>query len=233
VSSMPKRMRVQNRISPSQVPLPTQPEPKPTLHNRGILNNTELTCINKDQGCTNTCTYESLSKHENTCKFKPISCPNSKRGCAFTGMKKDVEWHITEKCEYALHSCQCGMSLELRKLSFHLDSECLRRIVQCKRSGCAEYFEYRYANRHEKECLYCTLQCKWCEEQMLRRDIQTHQENCAKAQVLCQKCRRMVYKNLLKQHVCQTSFIENNCFCLLLYVVLLYVVFYFLISYLF
>ena len=81
-----------------------------------LLNNLKFKCIN--EGCDEIINYIDIKTHENICPFQKMICPNQQCGCHI--LKKNLEKHIKEECNYSLISCEnCGYKFPRCQISEH------------------------------------------------------------------------------------------------------------------
>jgi E3 ubiquitin-protein ligase SIAH1 len=73
-----------------------------------LAGNVKYPCKFRTYGCTETCNYDTIDKHQAICLYFQQKCPAAKLGigaCSWTGCFKDVEGHLRENhlehcCEY-------------------------------------------------------------------------------------------------------------------------------------
>ncbi|XP_037114767.1 TNF receptor-associated factor 2-like isoform X2 [Syngnathus acus] len=114
-------------------------------------------------------------------------CPNE--GCTWTGTIKDFE---------ACHEGHCDFA-----------------IILCP--SCKELMRANEQERHdERECPERTLNCKYCKEPFLLKNIKAHDEICPKYPMICEGCakkkipREKVEKEKIHEHERQCSYEHLN-----------------------
>lgn len=71
------------------------------------LKTREFQCRNQASGCSFKALMKFLTKHENSCEFKPICCPGVHRGaCHWSGPYSKLIQHIMEKKCVQVSPCQ-------------------------------------------------------------------------------------------------------------------------------
>ncbi|XP_054587168.1 TNF receptor-associated factor 2 isoform X2 [Nothobranchius furzeri] len=114
-------------------------------------------------------------------------CPNE--GCTWTGTVKDFEADHEGNCDFM--------------------------IIMCP--SCKELMRANEQERHnERECPERTLNCKYCKEPFLLKNIKAHDEICPKYPMICEGCakkkipREKVEKEKIHDHECQCSYEHLN-----------------------
>ena len=81
-----------------------------------LLNNLKFKCIN--EGCDEEINYIDIKTHENICPFQKMICPNQQ--CGLQVLKKDLENHIKDECNYTMITCEnCGYKFPRCQISEH------------------------------------------------------------------------------------------------------------------
>ena len=89
---------------------------------KNILSNIKFKCLNPE--CKETILYSDVKRHDNICEFQTIICPNI--GCEKRLLKKDLENHVKNECEFALVKCKyCDYKFDKKKIKNHEDNCCL------------------------------------------------------------------------------------------------------------
>ncbi|XP_054628822.1 TNF receptor-associated factor 2-like isoform X2 [Dunckerocampus dactyliophorus] len=114
-------------------------------------------------------------------------CPNE--GCTWTGTIKDFEASHEGLCDFAIILCP----------------------------SCKELMRANEQERHdERECPERTLNCKYCKEAFLLKNIKAHDEICPKYPMICEGCakkkipREKVEKEKIHDHERQCSYEHLN-----------------------
>ncbi|XP_077601178.1 TNF receptor-associated factor 2-like isoform X2 [Stigmatopora nigra] len=114
-------------------------------------------------------------------------CPNE--GCTWTGTVKDFELSHEGNCDFAIILCP----------------------------SCKELMRANEQERHdERECPERTLNCKYCKEPFLLKNIKAHDEICPKYPMICEGCakkkipREKVEKEQIYDHERQCSYEHLN-----------------------
>lgn len=81
------------------------------LTQRAILNDSEVFCTNRTEGCQKFLPYSRLKGHlAKECQFEIVQCPNEGLGCREKVMRKDVDEHLWKECRHNA-VCSCGKPL--------------------------------------------------------------------------------------------------------------------------
>ena len=83
---------------------------------KNLLSQIRFKCPNK--GCTVSFDYSKIEKHNNECQFKSVKCPN--KDCNKIIIRKDLDNHINNECEYLLINCQyCNYEFFKKDIEHH------------------------------------------------------------------------------------------------------------------
>ena len=156
--------------------------------------------------------------------------------CSVQVVAEEMEWHIKRDCTHVLLRCKfgCGEKLMRRQLEIHMQSECKKRFVNCKK--CDEEMWADEMDSHLKDsCMYRPVECRYeCGTEGLTAHSEIdHAENfcdkriftcecgdkypfytrsdhlitvCPKKKGLCpQGCKQMISRDVLDDHM------ENYC----------------------
>ena len=75
---------------------------KPSSQNlKDMLSKLKFKCMNK--GCEQILNYSDVKNHDKNCDFQEIICPN--KGCNKKTIKKNLENHVLNECEFSLVKC--------------------------------------------------------------------------------------------------------------------------------
>ncbi|XP_077601177.1 TNF receptor-associated factor 2-like isoform X1 [Stigmatopora nigra] len=103
-------------------------------------------------------------------------CPNE--GCTWTGTVKDFELSHEGNCDFAIILCP----------------------------SCKELMRANEQERHdERECPERTLNCKYCKEPFLLKNIKAHDEICPKYPMICEGC--------AKKKIPREKYVDHIKFC--------------------
>lgn len=118
-----------------------------------------------------------VEKHQTSCHFKVVSCPNS--GCEERLTKQDLEEHISLECSWRTISCKyCGVSIIYNQEQKHLEA-CKQFPVQCT-NKCGLWIVARgklEAHIHD-DCPKTEVPCEFknlgCSAVFPRSDVKLH-----------------------------------------------------------
>ncbi|CAD8114787.1 unnamed protein product [Paramecium sonneborni] len=102
-------------------------------------------------------------------------------------------------CCYKQNGC-LGI-LKYSDYFFHIKS-CQFKQVKCEYEGCNIDILLKDKNQHDNICLFKLLQCKWCSQEILRRNLEQHEQNeCFERKLLCSKCLFEVPFLMMQNHI--------------------------------
>jgi len=113
----------------------------------------KVKCDNVQEGCDWIGTVKSMQKHTNQCGFSLFVCPNK---CQADGKVTLVMNEHEERCPKKIINCPqqgCFESMERKKLSSHMDSNCKFTKVVCKYKdfGCNVCKVRMFMKKHEDD----------------------------------------------------------------------------------
>ena len=138
------------------------------------------------------------------CPKLPLPCPNK---CEVgTIPREDMKKHRAE-CQLEVINCSnfCGIRLERKHLSNHVNTECPRRKVRCQ--YCHYTAEYHFVEgQHKRKCpkfpLACPNQCKI--GTVLREEMEAHRKECPleviQCEYYCVGCEIRITRKDLEKH---------------------------------
>ena len=152
-----------------------------------------------------------------------IYCTNKEKGCEWEGELRDISTHLgsSNGCQLEKVECpnQCGMKLERRHLTNHIETECQHRKIECL--YCHDKVKQQFVNGvHLEECPKLPLACpNGCQKKkmILREDMKAHREVCPLELIHCQyhnvgcdmkmirKRKKQHEDNKMKEHLQMTS----------------------------
>ncbi|XP_063951195.1 RING finger protein 151-like [Lytechinus pictus] len=118
---------------------------------RNDLNKLRLRCVNADNGCSEVCSLEVLSRHEAECSFGTAECPNRARGCEEILERRLLDSHLAN-CSYRSSKCPngCGLTILSSELESHncvselrTELELLRSEMICKQEDLRHEMQLR------------------------------------------------------------------------------------------
>ena len=104
-------------------------------------------------------------------------CPNYTHGCDWKGDLKSVKEHVTVNCKWFEMKCECGISMQRRKMAAHKQYHCIARWSHCPCCGEGGV----YANivlEHYHHCpnwpVRCPNQCQEGEVSLTKGTVEAH-----------------------------------------------------------
>ncbi|OUM64978.1 hypothetical protein PIROE2DRAFT_8123 [Piromyces sp. E2] len=133
-----------------------------------ILNELEIYCPNKPNGCSYVCQRQFLYEHYHQCDYELVECPHP--ACHQKVIKKELQEH-TEQCDYRELECEFCKETYLQKDKMNHIKNCKEfekagsnvkedLIIECKYKnfGCPWKDKLKMVEEHEKSCLYRQFQ---------------------------------------------------------------------------
>jgi hypothetical protein len=95
---------------------------KPTSYGiNSMLSLLKFSCLNKDHGCDEILSYNNVTKHDQTCKFSIVKCPNL--DCGLDIKRQLLEYHIRNECEFSLFRCEnCDIDFNRNEYPEHIET---------------------------------------------------------------------------------------------------------------
>jgi len=130
-----------------------------------------------------------------------VHCSNYNSGCKWSGKLKSMQAHLN-KCLLSEQECpnRCRTQVRTCNLSYHLEFECVNRIVTC--DFCSKNFSGRQMEEHEGVCPLESVHCEnKCGAKMLRKYIDRHLNgDCPKRGIKCTYCSKDFSFDILQTH---------------------------------
>ena len=129
-------------------------------------------------------------QNERAVKNLHVFCTNKGRGCDWKGEVNDITDHLSHNdgCLFERVNCsnKCGVSLERRCLSKHIDAECPYSKITCRycyiTGGC-----HFITGQHQEQCSKFPLPCpNNCDIGMVfRENMEAHKAECSLEMIQC------------------------------------------------
>ncbi|ORX53866.1 hypothetical protein BCR36DRAFT_582091 [Piromyces finnis] len=129
-----------------------------------ILNELEIYCPNKMNGCPHICQRQFLYEHYHHCEYELVECPHSL--CHQKVIKKELQEH-SNQCDYKEIECEFCKKIYLQKDKMKHIKNCEEfekaessvkedLIIECKykKFGCLWQDKLKLVEEHEKSCKY-------------------------------------------------------------------------------
>ncbi|EAS04680.1 TRAF-type zinc finger protein (macronuclear) [Tetrahymena thermophila SB210] len=160
---------------------------------KNMLDKLQFFCTNKKNGCEEIIRYEQVIKHEDSCEYKIEICPVL--GCGQQMIKKILDKHIQEECEYVLSKCRwCEQQIKKKIIEEH-EEACDQKEIIC--DLCGDIFQFKDQMDHNQKCPELILDCSWCSKKIKQKEIRDHEDCCGERIVRCQGCN---YECCLNDH---------------------------------
>ena len=139
------------------------------------INELEVYCTNRSNGCQATMQLSNLDNHLNICQYCILACPNN---CGTSVMRKDLDAHLNNWCQLRRVGCSyCELPVRVIQYWDHTRS-CHQRPVQCPRQCGASTLRYCDLPSHEDCCPNMPVPCEFyeagCKQELLRKDYADH-----------------------------------------------------------
>ena len=157
-----------------------------------------------------------------------VMCTNEERGCKWQGEMNDINNHLvrSDGCQFENVNCpnECGMTLQRRYLTSHVENECPCYKVDCQ--YCHIRGDHRFIEgEHKEQCPKLPLPCpNNCTDNCLsssqkrkkrakpyhskeiryvpRQDMEAHRKECPLEKVQCSlSCSKILQRQHLTNHV--------------------------------
>lgn len=160
-----------------------------------IINEEETRKIMESKIKCEKCKKEFLYKNhkDHKCDFNIIKC----KYCEFNVYEKDYLLH-TSRCNNICHKCKIHIS----KNDIHL---CGKDVISCYNSGCHYKNQRSHIYKHYAICKYKIINCKWCERNIMLKDVKIHNKYCIAKYRICNKCK--LHVPISKNFYCH----QNEC----------------------
>jgi len=153
---------------------------KVNLPLRRIIDNFPRKC--KFFGCNQVLKGLQMSDHIAICPERLLVCPNSDLCGLLTA--KDLDSHLTTKCDYRLVSCHLCDTEEILYLNLkeHLEKDCEGVTITCP-NRCSVQLKRKEIEQHRQECRFELIPCEFascgCNARLTRIAMAEHLENSA------------------------------------------------------
>ena len=109
----------------------------------------------------------------------------------------------------------CNWEGHLSQLKIHIDKECKYQPIKCPNKGCNFILLRKELNTHLTQCIYdetlLLIKCRFCQEEIKKKDIETHFEQCPDMLIDCDKnCGNKIKRKSLEDHnfICPENIIK-------------------------
>ena len=137
-----------------------------------LIENTRISCMNKNNGCTEIMKIQDYLTHESKCSYEEMVCINYM--CNLTILKRDFIQHQAF-CDNQILNCKfCGFQSIRKNMHKHLEKTICWGV--CK--YCYQEMSKDLLKDHKKHCLEKIYICQICRSKLKKKDIDHHNELC-------------------------------------------------------
>ena len=153
-----------------------------------IIKDLKVFCMYKTKGCNWLGEVRSISDHlEKNCRFREMDCP---KGCGISVQREKVFWHVENECVCRIVSCvHCHITGEQRFILGDHRNHCPNLLVPCPNRCFSSRMPKGSINGHLKMCPLEKICCSnECGTSLLQKDLENHVKNCPHQMICCQYC---------------------------------------------
>ena len=187
-----------------------------------IMDNMKICCpttmsveVNEGNIAVATCDWVGEIRmekdHNLTCPFLIVSCPHVSKGCNIRDILRGKLSDHESICDYREVPCKwCTNHFRSSQISQHED-KCYYRKYPCLNNGCLENYTRDNKYYHESSCIHRVVACRWCQFDVVYKDLDTHYSICDQVPIPCRNQCSVSYTKLsMETHlkVCQNEPIE-------------------------
>ena len=134
-----------------------------------------------------------------------VFCEYKKKGCNWRGEVRKISDHLVRDCRFREMDCPkgCGISVQRQNMFWHIENECVRRIVSCMH--CHTAGEQRYILGQHRDCcpkllLPCPNRC--FSSGMPKETLNEHLKICPLEKISCtNECGIILLRKDLEKHI--------------------------------
>ncbi|XP_065916949.1 TNF receptor-associated factor 3-like [Dysidea avara] len=136
-----------------------------------------------------------------------VFCSNKEKGCEWQGEVNNIVSHVTSSdgCQFEEVICTngCGMCVQRKYLSSHVEDECVCRMVDCQYchiTGEDRFIEGEHKDQCPKFPIACPNKCEV--DNIPREDIDEHKKMCPLEEVTCpNNCGANLQRRYIHTHI--------------------------------
>ncbi|XP_065917607.1 uncharacterized protein [Dysidea avara] len=144
---------------------------------------------------------------DRTVRSLHVFCTNKEKGCEWQGEVNNIVGHVTNSdgCQFEEVICPngCGMCVQRKYLSSHVEDECVCRMVDCQYchiTGEHQFIEGEHKEQCPKFPIACPNKCKV--DNIPREDIDEHKKMCPLEEVTCpNNCGATLQRQYIHTHI--------------------------------
>ena len=139
------------------------------------INELEVYCSNRNNGCKEIITYGALAKHVINCPQGIVECTNK---CGKILLRKDLEEHCKQKCSHRIVHCElCNTRGMFRVITGPHTTTCPNMSVECP-NNCGKKVKQKEIFEHQKICPLEIVECPFhkvgCDKRLRRKELEEH-----------------------------------------------------------
>ena len=155
-----------------------------------IIKDLKVFCVCKTKGCNWQGEVRNISDHLlKNCRYREMDCP---KGCGISVEREKVFWHVENECVCRIVSCvRCHITGEQRFILGDHQNHCPNLLVPCPNRCFSSGMPKGSINGHLKICPLEKINCtNECGTFLLRKDLDNHVKNCPRQMICCQYCQQ-------------------------------------------
>ena len=142
------------------------------------INQLNVYCKNKDEGCTWEGELRQAQTHQDSCPYCQVQCPNQ---CTEAVRNMDLPHHLETECpKRKVECCRCKQIGEYAYISTDHSEDCPDVQIDCPNEGCEVKPKRMNMEAHRQLCPKEIINCEYaqlgCEHVCLRENIADHNE---------------------------------------------------------
>ncbi|XP_041353726.1 TNF receptor-associated factor 5-like [Gigantopelta aegis] len=128
---------------------------------RREIRNLSVHCKNSNVGCEFCAPCKDIEKHEATCWFTPVKCPNKQFGCT-TILTKTLMSNHEKECQHRQTKCRrCGQTFAISQARQHEENDCPEGQIPCPFVCEVSRIKRKELIEHLMSCTRRPLDCKF------------------------------------------------------------------------
>ena len=177
------------------------------------INDLQVFCSNKKDGCTSITTVSQLESHLSECLYATVKCSLN---CGLSLLRKDVIGHRTNDCRNRISTC-----IYCKKMGKYYVITGSQHVMSCPDIpvGCPKNcpdgrsVKRKDLNTHKLICPLESVSCSDCLAEMQRQQLSEHRLNtCPKRIIICKHCKVFgAFDHITGQHVNECEEFPTGC----------------------
>ncbi|XP_065904792.1 TNF receptor-associated factor 4-like [Dysidea avara] len=174
-----------------------------SVHNKQVdrlVKSLLVFCSNKEKGCEWQGEVNDINKHLGSCHFEDLSCTND---CGVHVQRQNLTKHIETECVRRKVDCQyCHITEEYQSIEGEHKEQCPKLPLPCPNKCDISNIPREQINQHRKICPLEKVECvDNCGKSLMRQDLRNHEMECVRRKVNCKYCHLIEDRYLIEgQH---------------------------------